>query len=96
MQIRECWITTRAASETDPGAGEIGFYFIENGVLKMCSESGKPNGVTHKLEQGDDANQIARRFTREAWRRRTKELGSFNRQIVYPPWNPAYTNPLRC
>jgi hypothetical protein len=88
-EIKECWITTRQASPTDPGAGEIDFYFIENGVLKMCSESGKPNGVTHKLEQGDDPNQIARRLTRDAWRKKTKELGSFNRQIVYPPWKPV-------
>jgi hypothetical protein len=51
--IKECWCTTRQASPTDPGQVEIGFYFIENGVLKMCSESGEPNGVTHKLEQGD-------------------------------------------
>jgi len=27
------------------GAGEIGFYFIEDGVLKMCNES----GMSHKL-----------------------------------------------
>jgi len=88
-EIKEVWITTRAASETDPGAGEIGFYFIENGVLRMCSESGKPNGVTHKLLQGDDPNRVARRLTRDAWRQRTKADSRFNRQIVYPPWKPA-------
>ena len=54
--IKECWCTTCQASPSDPGQVEIGFYFIENGVLKMCNESGNPNGVTHKLEQGDDPN----------------------------------------
>jgi hypothetical protein len=37
---------------------------------------------------GDDPNQIARQFTRDAWRKRSKE-SSFNRQIVYPDWKPA-------
>jgi len=36
-----------------------------------------------------DPNQIAKRFTRDAWRKRAKENSSFNRQIVYPPWKPA-------
>ena len=56
------------------------YYFIENGVLRMCNESGEPNGVT--LEQGDDPNQIARRFTRDAWRKRARE-GDFNRPLRY-------------
>jgi hypothetical protein len=58
-------------------------------ACSRCVTSGKPNGVSHKLLQGDDANQIARRFTKDAWRKRTKELGSFHRQIVYPDWKPA-------
>jgi len=37
--IKECWCTTCQASPSDPGQVEIGFYFIENGVLKMCDES---------------------------------------------------------
>jgi hypothetical protein len=57
-------------------------------VLKMCSESGKPNGTTHKLEQSDDPNQIARRFTRDAWRKRARE-GDFNRPLRYPPLGVA-------
>ena len=62
-EIKECWITTRQASPTDPGAGEIGFYFIENGVLKMCDESGKPNGVMHKLEHGGSGPRSLVAFT---------------------------------
>jgi hypothetical protein len=87
--IKEVFITTRAASETDPGAGEIGFYFIEAGVLRMCNESGKPTGSHHKLWPDDDPHRIAKKFTRDAWRQRTKELGGFHRTIVYPPWKPA-------
>jgi hypothetical protein len=88
-EIKEVWITTSTPTASLPdGAGEIGHFFIENGVLKMCSETGKPNGVTHKLEQGDDVNHVARRLTRDAWRKKTKE-NSFHRQIVYPPFRPA-------
>jgi hypothetical protein len=87
-EIKECFITTRDASPTDPGAGEIGFYFVENATLHMCSESGKPNGITRKLYPGDDANRIARSFTRDAWRKRNKE-SDFNRPIRYGVWRPA-------
>jgi hypothetical protein len=87
-EIREVFITTRDASPTDPGAGELGFYFIENGILKMCNEHGKPNGITRKLWPGDDANRLARSFTRDAWRKRNKE-SDFNRPIRYGVWRPA-------
>jgi hypothetical protein len=79
----------RRLSPTDPGQVEIGFYFVENATVTMCNEHGKPTGKNHKLMPADDANQIARRFTKDLWRSRTKELGGFHRQIVYPPWNPA-------
>jgi hypothetical protein len=40
----------------------------EGCVAVVFAESGKPNGVTHKLLQGDDPNQIARRFARDVLR----------------------------
>jgi hypothetical protein len=88
-EIRECLITIRDASPTDPGAVEYGYYFVENGFLRMCSESGKPTGVTRKLYPGDDANRIARSFTRDAWRKRNKGSSDFNRPIRYGVWKPA-------
>jgi len=40
-------------------------------MLKMSNESGKPTDAHHKLLQGDNANQIARRFARDVWRKRS-------------------------
>ena len=70
------------------GAGEIGFYFIEDGVLQMCNEHGRPTGAHHKLWSDDKPEGIARRFARDAWRKRTKE-SSFNRPLNYQHWGVA-------
>ena len=68
------------------GAGEIGFYFIEHGVLQMCTEAGKPMGK--KVALAGDAARIAGRLTREAWAKRPKE-SSFNRPLNYQHWRVA-------
>jgi hypothetical protein len=89
-EIRQIWITTRIPTASEPeGAGETGFYFVEDGILRMCNEQGKPTGRHHKLWPEDDPHRLARKFTRDLWRQRTKAESSFNRQIVYPPWKPA-------
>ena len=69
------------------GAGEIGFYFIEHGVLQMCTEAGKPIGKKVALA-GDDPARIAGRLTREACAKRPKE-SSFNRPLNYQHWGVA-------
>ena len=69
------------------GAGEIGFYFIEDGVLQMCTEAGKPIGKKVALA-GDDPARIAGRLTREACAKRPKE-SSFNRPLNYQHWGVA-------
>jgi hypothetical protein len=89
-EIKTVWITTRWPSERDPaGAGEHGHYIVTDGVLQMCTEGGKPTGPKRKLWPDDDPNRVARGLMKDAWKRRTKDLGSFHRQIVYPPWKPA-------
>src|SRR6516162_10105081 len=66
------WSAARGGVATGPrfalGAGEIGFYFIEHGVLQMCTEAGKPMGK--KVALAGDAARIAGRLTREAWAKR--------------------------
>jgi hypothetical protein len=91
MEIKIVWVQVRAPSEYDPaGQVEAGFYkILEDGSVLMCREDGKPTGHKVTVGPGDRPQRIAARLTKEAWHKRNKEASSFNRQIVYPPWNPA-------
>jgi hypothetical protein len=73
---------TRRPSNGDAAACTIGYYFVTDGVLKMCHENGRPTGKTHRLEPGDNERVIAARLTLEAWRARA-DVSSFNRPLVY-------------
>ena len=57
--------------------------------MQMCREDGKPTGHKVTVGPGDRPQRIAARLTKEAWHKRTKEVSSFNRPIVYPVWKPA-------
>jgi hypothetical protein len=83
MALKSVWITTRLPHGDDPGAGEIGYYEVLDGVLQMHSEDGKPTGKKFKLAPDDDPKTVAERLTREAWSRRATE-SNFNREIIYP------------
>ena len=87
MEIKSVWVTTRAPSDHDQGQVECGHYFVEDGWLQMCSESGKPIGKRIEIK-GVDPARIAGRLTREAWAKRTKE-SSFNRPLNYQHWGVA-------
>ena len=50
-EIKHVWIQTLAPRGNDPGAAEIGLYFVENGVLHMCDEAGNPTGKNNGLHQ---------------------------------------------
>jgi hypothetical protein len=66
------------------------FSQTNDGSLQMCREDGKPIGYKVKLGPDDRPQRIAGRIVKEQWAKKAKENGnSFNRQIVYPPWNPA-------
>jgi hypothetical protein len=66
--VRTVWIQTRPPRNGDQGGTEPGWYFVEDGVVVMCSEeSGEPTGKTHTLAKGEDAKQIAGRMRRSAW-----------------------------
>jgi hypothetical protein len=80
--MKHVWITTRPPTNGDAGAGEIGFYEVEDGYLQMFSEDGKA-GKKVKLAPGDDPRTIAGRLTKEAWMKRARE-STFNRPLVYP------------
>jgi hypothetical protein len=84
MEIKSVWITTALPRGDDPGAGEIGYYTVEDGVLQMVTEAGKPAGKKFKLAPGDDPMAIAARLTKEAWMKRAME-GNFDRLLRYRP-----------
>ncbi len=73
---------TESCRDGDAGSCAIGFYFVSDGVLKMCGESGRPTGKTHRLQAGDDERVIASRLTLEAWRR-SGAASDFNRPLHY-------------
>jgi len=83
-EVKSVWITTRLPIGDDPGAGEFGLYTVEDGVLQMVTEAGRPGGKKYELQPGDDPKTIAARLTKEAWVRRARE-SDFNRPLNYKP-----------
>jgi hypothetical protein len=81
------WVQT-APRNGDLGRCEPGWYFVEDGVVTMCSEDGKPTGKTHTLAKGEDPKVIAGRLRRWAW---LKEAGQsdFNRPLDYARFGVA-------
>jgi hypothetical protein len=82
-EIKSVWITTVLPVGNDPGAGEYGLYTVENGILQMVTEAGKPAGRKYKLQPGEDPQAIAGRLTKEAWMKRARE-STFNAPLRYP------------
>jgi hypothetical protein len=67
----------------DPGAVEIGHYFVSGRDLTLCDESGKPMARPHRLGPDDEPRAIAGRLTRERWLK-TNGDSDFNRSLSYP------------
>jgi hypothetical protein len=83
-EIKSIWIQVAAPRPPDfPGAVEQGFYFVADGLLTMCDESGKPVGKPYRLNDGDEPHTIAGRLTRERWLK-TSGASDFNRPLNYP------------
>jgi hypothetical protein len=53
-EIKMVWVQTRAP-RGDVGGCEAAWYVVEDGVLSMRDEDGKPTGQTHRLEPGEDS-----------------------------------------
>ena len=83
-EIKSVWITTVLPRGDDPGAGEYGLYTVENGILQMVTEAGKPAGKKYKLQPGDDPVNVAARLAKEAWMKRALE-SNFDRPLRYRP-----------
>jgi hypothetical protein len=82
-EIKSVWVQTRQPRNSeDPGAVEIGHYFVADGVVTMCDEKGKPSGKECRLGPDDDAHRSARRLMLEMWTKKRGE-GDFNRPLHY-------------
>jgi hypothetical protein len=83
-EIKSMYVAVRHQSDAPGDLGEtvVAHYIVDDGVLTMCSEDGKPlDGQSHTLAPGENPRAVASRLRRQAWLR---ESGSdFNRPIHY-------------
>jgi hypothetical protein len=85
-KVLTVWVQTRLPANGDLGHTEAGWYFVEDGVVVLCEESGEPcEGQTHKLAKGEDAKQIAGRLRLRVWRKEEQGASDFNRPLRYGP-----------
>ena len=56
-------------------------FFVDDGTVVLCSQSGKPTGEEQRLAPGDDPQSVAKRLRRVAWRqeRPTEAVPGFGR-----------------
>jgi hypothetical protein len=91
LMIRTFFITTRPGIGSD-GAAEQGWYFVKDGILKMCDKDGNPTGRTHHLELGENPMAIAMSLRRQAWLDASVADGAvpgFNRSLKYRSFGVA-------
>ena len=79
------WIQIRAPrNAADLGEIAPAFYTVDDGLLVMTDETGKPTGAEYRLLPDDDPRRIAARLAQED-RRKTVGEGNFNRSLAYGP-----------
>jgi hypothetical protein len=83
-EIKVVCPTTRLPRDGDVGACAIGRYYVSDGVVVICDETGKPTGKSRRMGPGDDERTVASRLTLEAYRAASGGPGSFNRKLDYP------------
>lgn len=86
VEIKHVFAQTRAPSENDPGAVEIGFYSVQGDSVVVHDEDGKPTGKRLVLADGEDPKQAAWRLTCAAG---TMTNPDFNRHLDYQPLGMA-------
>ena len=67
--------TQQPLGDDDPGRCEIGFYKVENAMVVLCDDEGRPTGKRLALGPDDDPGRIAHRLLREGW---LKSAGTSN------------------
>ena len=74
-------VQTAAPFGSSPGAITVGYYSVQDEVVVMHDQDGKPTGKREQLAAGQDPRQVAWRLTRESWQAKTPD---FNRPLNYP------------
>jgi hypothetical protein len=57
------------------------FYFVDDGAVTLCDETGKTSGKTMRVEAGDDPRRVAAMLRRSTM----QQESNFNREIHYGP-----------
>jgi hypothetical protein len=77
----------RPSSDDDPGAIELVYYSIDDGLLRIHDETGERTVHEHHLAPGEDAKRAAVRLARAAWLEERAANGppNFNRSLRLRP-----------
>jgi hypothetical protein len=81
-----CVVVAQPAHEGDLGSAIDCFYFVEDGAVVLCLQSGKPTGEEQRLKLGDDPCSVAKRLKRKAWdheQRSSERVPGFGRALRY-------------
>jgi hypothetical protein len=78
--IKTVPVQTAALFGGSPGAITVGYYSVQDDVVVMHDESGKPTGM--RMPAGEYPRQVAYLMTRESWKAKAPD---FNRQLNYRP-----------
>lgn len=80
-----CCVVRQPGHEGDLGEAVDCHWYVEDGAVVLCLQSGKPTGEERRLALGDDPRSIAIRLRRSAWRQQR------NATELVPGWR----RPLR-
>lgn len=78
--IKTVPVQTAAPFGNSPGVITVGYYSVQDGVVVMHDQDGKPTGK--RMPAGEDPRQVAYLITRESWK---AEKPDFNRPLNYQP-----------
>jgi hypothetical protein len=78
--IKAVSVQTAAPLGSSPGAITVGYYSVQDDVVVMHDESGKPTGK--RMPAGEDPRQVAYLITQESWK---ADKPDFNRPLNYQP-----------
>jgi hypothetical protein len=87
-KVQSCCVVVRQPGfEGDLGEVIDCYFYVDDGAVVLCSQSGKPTDEEKRLAPGDDPRSVAKRLGRVAWRqeRPTEAVPGFGRSLRYGP-----------
>jgi hypothetical protein len=84
--VQEIIVSVRPANERtgDPGEAAISWYFVQDGMLTMCDENGKPLGDKETAAvTAENARAVAVQMTRRRWSE--SRASDFDGPLTYGP-----------